>query len=102
MELLYSLSSELLEKSIPHSIGWYDTKEQVFRSQAIRNEEELWASVPEVLSCGFEASETSTIYRYLESTRSVDFTNHFLVSVQERDTERLEQYGAVNVFRTTE
>ena len=80
----------------------YDTKEQVFRSQAIRNEEELWASVPEVLSCGFEASETSTIYRYLESTRSVDFTNHFLVSVQERDTERLEQYGAVNVFRTTE
>ena len=58
--------------------------------------------MPEVLSCGFEASETSTIYRYLESTRSVDFTNHFLVSVQERDTERLEQYGAVNVFRTTE
>ena len=102
VELLYSLSAHLLEKSIPHSIGWYDTKEQVFRSQAIRNEEELWASVPEVLSCGFEASETSTIYRYLESTRSVDFTNHFLVSVQERDTERLEQYGAVNVFRTTE
>ena len=103
VELLYSLSEALLEKTIPHSIGWYDSREQVFIRRQIRSEEELWASVPEVLGCGFEKSEASTIYRYLESAEGVDFTNHFLVTAQaEKDTERLEGYGAVNVFRTIE
>ena len=103
VELLYSLSDALLEKSISHSIGWYDSREQVFIRRQIRSEEELWASVPEVLGCGFEKSEVSTIYRYLESAEGADFTNHFLVTAQaEKDTERLESYGAVNVFRTIE
>ena len=103
VELLYSLSAALLEKSIPHSIGWYDSREQTFVRRQIRTEEELWASVPDVLGCGFTESDVSVVVRYLESPEGVDFTNHFLVSVQgERDTERLERYGAVNVFSTIE
>ena len=103
VELLYSMSEALLERSIPHSIGWYDNEEQTFIRRQIRTEEELWATVPEVLGCGFAKSDVSTVYRYLESPEGVGFTNHFLVSAQgERDTERLEQYGAVNVFQTIE
>ncbi len=103
VELLYSMSEALLERSIPHSIGWYDNEEQAFIRRQIRTEEELWGTVPEVLGCGFTQSDVSTVYRYLESPEGVGFTNHFLVSAQgERDTERLERYGAVNIFRTIE
>lgn len=103
VELLYSMSEALLERSIPHSIGWYDNEEQTFIRRQIRSEEDLWASVPEVLGCGFTESDVSTVFRYLESPEGVGFTNHFLVSAQgKRDTERLERYGAVNVFQTIE
>lgn len=64
VELLYSLSSALLGKSIPHSIGWYDTREQLFIRRQIRSEAELWASVPAVLGCGFADSDVSTVVRY--------------------------------------
>lgn len=103
VELMYSMSAALLEKSIPHSIGWYDSREEMFMRRQVRSEEELWASVPDVLGCGFAVSDVSTVIRYLESPEGVNFTNHFLVSAQgERDTERLERYGAVNVFGTIE
>ena len=103
VELMYSISATLLEKSIPQSIGWYDSREEMFMRRQVRSEEELWASVPDVLGCGFAVSDVSTVIRYLESPEGVNFTNHFLVSAQgERDTERLERYGAVNVFGTIE
>ncbi len=98
-----SLSMSLIEKGIPHSIGWYDTVEKTFRQRMVRNPEELMAAVPEVLGCGFAESEASAVYRYLESGNTAGFTNHFLVTAQGgRDMERLEIRGAVKRFRTKE
>lgn len=102
-EEFYSLSAALLEREIPHSLGWFDGEDQVFLLRRIRSTEEMWATVPEALGCGFQASEISTVYRYLENWGGSRFSNHFLVTGQEgRDTERLESRGAVYVFRTTE
>lgn len=95
-----SLSTSLTEKDIPHSIGWYDTEKKVFVQRRVRDQEDLLATLPELLSCGFEASEVSAVYRYLESGDNSAYTNHFLVTAQEgRDAERLEGRGAVKVFR---
>ena len=63
----------------------------------------MWNTMPDALSCGFGRSEYSTVYRYLESLEDRGFSNHFLVTAQEeRDIDRLENYGAVKVFRTTQ
>ena len=103
MERFYSLSDALLQKDITHSIGWYDVSEQMFQIRRITAAEQLQETIPEVLGCGFEDSETSTIFRYLESMEGRGFTNHFLVTSQQgRDADRLETYGAVNIFRETE
>lgn len=103
VERFYSLSDALLQKNIPHSIGWYDVSEQMFQIRRITAAEQLQETIPEVLGCGFEDSETSTIFRYLESMEGRGFTNHFLVTSQQgRDADRLETYGAVNIFRETE
>ncbi|MBQ6401946.1 MAG: DUF58 domain-containing protein [Firmicutes bacterium] len=103
MEEFYSLSAALLEREIPHSLGWFDGEDQAFLLRRVRSTEEMWATVPEALGCGFSPSQVSTVYRYLESWDAGRFSNHFLVTGQEgRDTERLESRGAVKVFRTTE
>ncbi len=103
VERFYSLSAALLEKDIHHTIGWYDVDQQVYMTRRIGNREELQASIPDVLGCGFEESEVSTVYRYLEGLEGQGFSNHFLVTLQEeRDADRLENYGAVKVFRATE
>ena len=103
VELYYSLSAALLEKAAPHSIGWVDSEDESFVLHRIKSMEDLWETVPEVLGCGFIKSEISTIYRYLESREGMHYTNHFLVTAQEeRDVERLEEIGAVKIFRTTE
>ena len=102
VERFYSLSNALLEKDIPHSIGWYDVTEQIFQIRRITGTDQLQETIPEVLGCGFENSESSTILRYLESMEGRGYTNHFLVTSQQgRDADRLETYGAVNVFRET-
>ena len=103
MELFCSLSAGLLEKDLPHSIGWFDCGEQRFCQQAVRSREELWRCLPKILGCGMEESSVSTVYRYLETLQDQGFSNHFLVTFQEeRDIEKLEDCGAVKVFRTTE
>ena len=71
--------------------------------QDIKDREAMWNTMPDALSCGFGRSEYSTVYRYLESLEDRGFSNHFLVTAQEeRDIDRLENYGAVKVFRTTQ
>ena len=103
MELFWSLSACLLEKGMTHSVGWYDGKTDIFRLQEIKDREAMWNTMPDALSCGFGRSEYSTVYRYLESLEDRGFSNHFLVTAQEeRDIDRLENYGAVKVFRTTQ
>ena len=100
VEDLCSLSTSLTEKDIPHSIGWYDTEKKVFVQRRVKGQEDLLEALPELLSCGFEVSEVSAVYRYLESGQTSGYTNHFIVTAQEgRDTERLEGRGAVKVFR---
>ena len=103
LELFYSLSYTLLDRQIAHSLGWYDVEMGYFSLHRIQTVDELRRSVPEALECGFDVSETSAVYRYLESQDGTRFSNHFLVTFQEeRDLERLEEYGAVKIFRTTE
>ena len=100
VELFFALSSELLEKNMSHSIGWYDTVNQHFSIRTVTNREEMWICIPEVLSSGFEVSPVSTVYRYLETLRGSGFSNHFLATGQaDWDLDKLEAYGAVKVFR---
>lgn len=103
VERFYSLSAALLKKDAHHTIGWYDVEQQWFATRRVGNRDDLQGTIPEVLGCGFEESEISTVYRYLENLEGQGFSNHFLVTLQEeRDTERLESYGAVRIFRETE
>lgn len=98
-----SLSMSLIEKNIPHSIGWVDTAEEHFCLRRVSGPEELMGLLPEILGCGFAESEASAVYRYLESGDTREFSNHFLVTGQGgRDTERLESRGAVKLFQTKE
>ena len=96
-----SLSTSLTEKNIPHSIGWYDTREDSFVQHRVTSQGDLMSALPRLLGCGFSESEVSTVYRYLESGDTAGYSNHFLATAREgRDTERLEGRGAVRVFRT--
>lgn len=103
IEHFCSLSAALLERKIPHSIGWYDTYSQVFCEHRLSSVAELWQTIPEVLSCRITTGEISSVIRYLEQKEGNGYTNHFIVTSGEgRDAQRLETEGAVRIFKAAE
>lgn len=101
MELFFSLSYSLIKKNVPHSLGWFDHRSKVFIKQKVENEQEMWNAVPGALGAGIEYSGMSTAYSFLASSTEEHFTNHFIVtSTDPAELERLEEYGAVRVFRS--
>ena len=96
-----SLSMSLAEKDIAHSIGWYDIDHGSFRYRSIRRAEDLTGVIPEILGCGFAESDHSAVQRYIEDAGRESYTNYFMVTGQSgRDIDRLENQGAVRMFRT--
>lgn len=100
VELFYSLSNELLERELPHSIGFFDSALKEFRIEKVTNKEELASSIPMCLSSGFTKNEFSIVEEYLRVLEGSGFSNHFMVTgAEECMIEKLESYGAVKVFR---
>ncbi|MDY2959614.1 MAG: DUF58 domain-containing protein [Hornefia sp.] len=100
VELFYSLSNELLEKNLPHSIGYFDVQLKEFKIEKIGSREKLINSVPECLSSGFAENEYSIAEEYIKTVDGMGFGNHFLVTGNgECEIEKLENYGEVKIFR---
>lgn len=99
MEMFFSISSSLLKKNIPHSLGWCDHRTGGFILKRIENENDMWAAVPEALSAGIEESMLTTAYRFLEAYGEEHFTNHFIVTATGAvEKELLNEYGQVREF----
>ncbi|MGN0709287.1 MAG: DUF58 domain-containing protein [Anaerovoracaceae bacterium] len=100
-ELFFSLSYTLLNKGISHSAGWYDSRRGRFEIREINSTADMWNCISEVLGAGFAYDGVSAAVRYLEALEGQVFTNHFYVTASgEADIDKLEQNGAVRVFRS--
>lgn len=99
VELLYSISATMLDRRIPHSLGWYDHHEKEFCTVRLADRDDMWRTVPQVLEAGFAESSVSVAVHYIETLEGRGYTNYFLVSAgAPRDVEQLENYGAVKIF----
>lgn len=97
--LFASISYSLLQRKIPHAIGWYGMAEGSFEADDIRDEEELWQSLRKTIACPMRENEQSSIYHFLESTVEKKYSHYIYVSCDNRDIERLAEYGAVSTIR---
>ena len=100
VELFFSISNELLERNLPHSIGFFDSFTGEFKIEKISSREDLANSIPACLSSGFTENEFGIAEEYIRVLEGTGFSNHFLVTdTAECDIEKLESYGEVKVFR---
>jgi len=70
---LYSVSRELIEREIPHAIGWLDTKTEIYVNREVANHDDINATLADLLAntvkeCAVTAMEAydaaSTEYVY--------------------------------------
>lgn len=102
-ELAVSLSASLLNHETPHTLGWQDYKNGCFVLKRIVSEQDLWEAVSLLLSGGFCEDKITTPMYYLESGQNETFANYVYVTAgNSADVERLEQCGAVKVYRVQE
>ena len=101
MDMFFSISFTLLEGNTGHTVAWYDVEDGKFEFKEITDKEGLWGVMPQALRTGFTEGEASTPHRFVEFMEDRVFTNHFLVTAgDDRDSELLERYGEVKVFRS--
>lgn len=98
-ELFCSLSFTAMGKGIPHSVGWYDHVNHSFRVFSIKEENDFWEAIEELLQVGFWEEEESMVYRYFESEMEKQFRNIVVVSEEGKDLERLHSYGQIHIYR---
>lgn len=101
MDMFFSFSFSLLEDGVSHTLGWYDVPAGKFEMKAVADQNDMWEAMAVALGAGFDRSGVSTVYRFIEALEDEVFTNHFLVTAgEERDIDKLENYGAVRIFRS--
>lgn len=102
-ELFLSLSHSLLEKGIGHSVAWMDYRKGNFIMRHIENQQELWAITANLMESPYREDRLSTPVRYLEYGGNQKFATYFYVTAgTEPDEIRLEDQGAVKVYRAEE
>lgn len=99
-ELFLSLSHSLLEKGIDHSVAWMEYRKGTFIMQHIENQNALWTAASALMASPYREDAVSTPVHYLEHGGGQTFASYFYVTAgQEPDQIRLEDHGAVKVYR---
>ena len=75
VECLVSVSQEMCEQQIVHSIGWYNHKEQTYSSAEIDSLEEFTMILPELLSAVPGEDGTSVLGHYMEQREQSEFAH---------------------------
>ena len=103
-ELFVSLSHEAVRRGIRHTIGWYHYGRGAFVTFQIENREDIFRALPEILSSPFVRDGMSSADRFIESDADKSCAHFIYVAVSgadaEKETERLNRYGEVTVYRT--
>lgn len=74
-EGILSLSQELTEQQIVHSLGWYNHEESVFYCVEITGWEERSAVMPALLGTGSKVEQCSVLGAYLEQHEQCEFAH---------------------------
>lgn len=74
-EGIISLSQELIEQQIVHSLGWYNHEESSFYCTEISCQEELAVIIPEVLGTAPKEDTMSVLGHYLEEHEQCEFAH---------------------------
>lgn len=98
-DLKVGISKELLERKIPHSIGWYD-REHGFRTRFVGEESDFWSALMESEKSEVLLDDRSSIYHFIASEVEKNHSNYIYVSNDDRDIERLREYGEVTEQKT--
>lgn len=99
MEMYFTVSHTLIQRDISHSLGFYNGENKVFEIKKIDSVQDIWEIMEDILSSGFEEDRVSTVYKFLEAMEDGRFSNYLVVTRGIlRDREKLERYGAVNLF----
>lgn len=104
-EMFLSLSNTIIKNGIQHSIGWYNYELEKFEQYRIQSTEDIYVIIGELLSCPHCKDEISTVDRFIESDAWKEYSNYLYVTesdTAERETEKLMNYGNVEIYRTRE
>ena len=104
-EMFLSLSNTIIKNGIQHSIGWYNYEIEKFEQYRIQSTEDIYVIIGELLSNPHCKDEISTVDRFIESDAGKEYSNYLYVTesdTAERETEKLMNYGNVEIYRTRE
>ncbi len=101
VELFVSLSYTAAKQGIVHTAGWYQAEKGRFEAVRIGRTEDVFQMLPSLLSSPFHEDGLSAAERFLESELEKKYAGYLYVTVEgaEEDTERLNQYGKVIIYR---
>lgn len=75
VECLASVSQEMCEQQIVHSIGWYNHKEEIYSSMEIDSLESFTMILPELLAAVPGEDGTSVLGHYMEQREQCEFAH---------------------------
>ena len=102
-ELFVSLSATAIKHELHHAIGWYNYEIEQFQVFRIDNLDDIYNALPGLLGSPYREDPLSTVGRYVESDAEKNFSTYLYFSESENaenDTERLLNYGQVEIYRT--
>lgn len=79
-EGIVSLSQELIQQQIVHSLGWYDHEENSFYCVEITCQEELLVLMPKLLGSLLKADDLSVLGHYMEKHEQCEFAHVVIFS----------------------
>ena len=97
-DLMASVSYTLIEKSIPHTVAWYNHDLREMEFFRISDNNSLSDGVKHMLQCGFDEGKSTTVISYL-SRREVPKAQHLYITEDEVDVDKLRGDGEVTIFR---
>lgn len=98
-EFALSLSQTIIRKGIEHSIGWYDIDREAFIVKSVKTAEDINLIIPEFLESLFYGRGNDVITGFIESDSEKNYSGFILVTDGKPETERLMEYGEVDLYR---
>lgn len=106
VELTMSVSESLLKEKITHSVGWYSSKNEIFKSVPVTNEDDYYLMMLDYLSDEIEEGRTgSVVLDYISVGIDKNYNNYLVLSIgneniNQETVHELEKYGNVNFITT--
>ncbi|MBQ1489476.1 MAG: DUF58 domain-containing protein [Eubacterium sp.] len=101
-DLAISISRDLLEQEIVHTVGWYDHLRGGYSLGYVSDEASLLNCYTAFLTSPFRESEASSAYLLVDSDVEMLWSNYIVLTENERDLERLKEYGEVSACRPSD